>query len=68
MNEEYGVTREQMAASGVAYADLTQEGDHREWYFWIQNEEAQESWTIVLDAGTGEVLKLIVDSFASGNG
>lgn len=68
MNEEYGVTREQMDASGVAYADLTQEGDHREWYFWIQNEEAQESWTIVLDAGTGEVLKLIVDSFASGNG
>ncbi len=68
MNEEYGVTREQMDASGVAYADLTQEGDHREWYFWIQNEEAQESWSIVLDAGTGEVLKLIVDSFASGNG
>lgn len=68
LNQEYGVTREQVDASGVAYADLTQEGDHREWYFWIQNEEAQQSWSVVLDAGTGEVLRLIVDSFASSNG
>ncbi len=68
LNQEYGVTREQVDASGIAYADLTQEGDHREWYFWIQNAEAQQSWSVVLDAGTGEVLRLIVDSLASSNG
>ncbi len=68
IEREYGVTRAQMDASGIAYAELTQEPEGREWYFWIQNGETLESWTIVIDAQTGEIRELFAESTADGNG
>ena len=66
--EECGVSREVFDASGFAYADLTQEEERREWYFWVQNAEEQCGWTVVFDAQTGEVLYVDSDPFANSNG
>ena len=47
---------------------LTQEENHRQWYFWIQHHEQQMGWQVTLDAQTGEILDLLQESFAGGNG
>ncbi|MEG2208358.1 MAG: hypothetical protein RR065_09660 [Clostridia bacterium] len=66
--EEFGVSRAVFDASALAYADLTQEGDHREWYFWLQNQAEQCGWSVLMNAETGEILRVGADPFASGNG
>ncbi|MEG1360414.1 MAG: hypothetical protein RSE23_12135 [Clostridia bacterium] len=66
--EEYGVSRAVFDASVFAYADLTQKQDQREWYFWVQNAQEQNSWTVVLNAENGMVLYLGIDPSACGNG
>lgn len=66
--EECDVSRAVFDAIGFAYADLTQETDHREWYFWVQNAEEQCSWTVVFNAETGEILYVVADPFANSNG
>lgn len=68
LSEECGVSRAVFDASGFAYADLLQEKDHREWYFWVQNMEEQCGWTVVFDAETGEILLVGADPFANSNG
>ena len=68
LENNYGVKREVMDESSFAYTDLTQEATHRQWYFWIQNHELQMGWQITLDAQTGEILDLLQESFAGGNG
>lgn len=65
---EFGVTREVFDESSYAYTDLTQEGDHREWYFWLQNAREQMSWSIRINAETGEIIDLWIDPLAAGNG
>lgn len=68
LQSEYGVSRETFDQSVLAYADLTQEAEGRQWYFWVQNQQLLCSWTVELDAQTGEILDLTTDSIASGNG
>lgn len=68
LEEQFGVSRKTFDASAFAYDDLTQEDDHREWYFWLQNEEAQCGWSVVLHAETGEILHIMADPFATSNG
>ncbi|MDD3409232.1 MAG: hypothetical protein PHY12_00325 [Eubacteriales bacterium] len=68
LQTEYGVSRAVFDASGFAYADLEQREDHREWYFWVQNNEELCTWTVVLNSETSEVLYLGVDPDASANG
>ena len=68
LEEECGVSREVFDASVFAYADLTQEPERREWYFWVQNAEEQCGWTVELNAETGEIYKVLSDPFANGNG
>lgn len=68
IHSEYGVSRESYEGSVFAYADLTQEEDSRQWYFWIQNQAELSSWTVYLDAQTGEILDLFNESLAAGNG
>ena len=68
LENNYGVKREAIDESSFAYTDLTQEATHRQWYFWIQNHELQMGWQITLDAQTGEILDLLQESFAGGNG
>lgn len=65
---QYGVSREVVDGSVFAYADLTQETAHRQWYFWIQSNEAQMDWQVKLDAQTGVVLDMTEESYALGNG
>lgn len=68
LNKEYGISRQTMEESAVAYAELTQEPEGRQWYFWIQNSAEQTGWSIVIDAKTGEIINLVAESFAAGNG
>ncbi len=65
---QYGVSREIIDGSVYAYADLTQEKTHRQWYFWIQSNEAQMDWSVYIDAQTGTILDLTEESYALGNG
>ena len=65
---QYGVSREIIDDSVYAYADLTQEKTHRQWYFWIQSNEAQMDWSVYIDAQTGTILDLTEESYALGNG
>lgn len=65
---QYGVSREIIDGSVYAYADLTQEAIHRQWYFWIQSNEAQMDWMVTIDAQTGVILDMIEESYALGNG
>lgn len=68
IHSEFGVSRESYEGSVFAYADLTQEPGGRQWYFWIQNQAELASWTVYLDAQTGEILDLFNESLAAGNG
>lgn len=68
VNAEFGVTREVFDASGYAYTDLTQEDGYRQWYFWLQSSGELCSWSITLNAQTGEILMLYVDPVAASNG
>ena len=68
LEANYGVTRDTIDQSSFAYTDLTQEENHRQWYFWIQHHEQQMGWQVTLDAQTGEILDLLQESFAGGNG
>lgn len=68
LEAHYGVTRGTVDQSSFAYKDLTQEENHRQWYFWIQHHEQQMGWQVTLDAQTGEILDLLQESFAGGNG
>ncbi len=68
LSEECGVTREAFEEGVYAYADLTREGDHREWYFWLQNAREQMSWSVRVNAETGEIIDLWIDPLAAGNG
>lgn len=68
IHSEFGVSRENYEASVFAYADLTQEPDGRQWYFWIQSQAELTSWTVLIDAQTGEILDLFNESLAAGNG
>lgn len=68
IHSEFGVSRASYEGSVFAYADLTQEAGSRQWYFWIQNQAELASWTVYLDAQTGEILDLFNESLAAGNG
>lgn len=68
IHSEFGVSRESYESSVFAYADLTQEPDGRRWYFWIQNAGELTSWTVYVDAQTGEILDIFNESLAAGNG
>lgn len=68
LQEECGVSREVFDESAFAYADLTQEKNGREWYFWVQNTQEQCGWTVVFDAKTGEIRLVVTDPFAHSNG
>lgn len=68
IHSEFGVSRESYEGSVFAYADLTQEPDGRRWYFWIQNAGELTSWTVYVDAQTGEILDIFNESLAAGNG
>lgn len=68
LESEYGVSREAFEQSSFAYTDLTQEKTHRQWYFWVQNHELQMGWQVTMNAETGEILDMIQESFAAGNG
>ena len=68
LQSQYGVSREVFDASVLAYGDLTQQAEGRQWYFWVQNQQLLCSWTVVLDARTGEILDMTTDTLASSNG
>jgi len=68
LQNEYGVSRETVDKASYAYTDLTQEEEHRQWYFWIQDHAIQMGWQITLDAQTGEILDMSQEAFAAGNG
>ena len=68
VNTEFGVTREVFDASVYAYTDLTQQDGYREWYFWLQSNSELCSWSVTLNAQTGEILMLYVDPAAASNG
>ena len=68
LEETYGVKREVLDECNYAYTDLTQEKTHRQWYFWIQSNDLQMGWQITLNAETGEILDMVQESFAAGNG
>lgn len=68
LHTECGVTREVFDESVYAYAELTQETDGRQWYFWLQNAQEQMSWSVIINAETGEIIDLWMDPLAAGNG
>lgn len=68
LEKEFGLKRETFDACSFAYADLTQEQNHRQWYFWIQDLEDLMSWTVTLNAETGEILDLGAETLANSNG
>lgn len=51
-----------------AYAELTQEPECRQWYFWLQSNQALASWSVSINAQTGEILWLTCDASAGSNG
>lgn len=68
LKDTYGIERKIIDECNFGYADLTQEESHRQWYFWIQSNELQMGWQVTLNAETGEILDLLQESFAAGNG
>lgn len=66
--QKYGTTREVFDSSIYAYADLTQEADGRQWYFWLQSAQELCSWSVQINAETGEIIDLVYDTIAAGNG
>lgn len=66
--QKYGTSREVFDSSIYAYADLTQEADGRQWYFWLQSAQELCSWSIQINAETGEIINLVYDTIAAGNG
>lgn len=67
-HQQYGTTREVFDASVYAYADLTQEDNGRQWLFWLQSQQELCTWSVHIDAATGEILQLNYDVNAGGNG
>jgi len=68
LEAEFGLSRETFDACSFAYADLTQETTHRQWYFWVQDLDGLMSWTVILNAQTGEILDLGAETLANSNG
>ena len=68
LKDTYGISREIIDECNYAYTDFTQEKTHRQWYFWIQSNELQMGWQVTLNAETGEILDMVQEAFAAGNG
>lgn len=68
VHQQYGTTREVFNSSVYAYADLTQEDSGRQWFFWLQSQQELCTWSVHIDAATGEILQLNYDVNAAGNG
>lgn len=69
IESQFGVKAEAVENSVCAYADLTQEEKHRQWYFWFQDlTTLQMGWQVTLNAQTGEIIDLTEETFALGNG
>ena len=68
VHQQYGVERDVFENSGYAYAELTQEPECRQWYFWLQSNQALASWSVSINAQTGEILWLTCDASAGSNG
>ena len=68
VHQQYGTTREVFEGSVYAYADLTQEDSGRQWFFWLQSQQELCTWSVHIDAATGEILQLNYDVNAAGNG
>lgn len=68
VHQQYGTTREIFDSSVYAYADLTREDSGRQWFFWLQSQQELCTWSVHIDAATGEILQLYYDVNAAGNG
>lgn len=68
VHQQYGTTREIFDSGVYAYAELTQEEDGRQWFFWLQSPQELCTWSVHIDAATGEILQLYYDVNAGGNG